>query len=340
MRLYDTETGYANMPEIITQPFPYILCVGGRGTGKTYGTLKFLLENHILFIYLRRTSAQMELIAKSQFSPIVQVGHDIGMELQSDMVGKYSAVVTNTDGEAVAYVMALSTIASIRSFDASSVEILVYDECVPEVHERTIKHESTAILQCIETCGRNREIQGKDPLKVVFLANANNFSAPVFDALGAIAPLELMRNKHLTQWHSKTRGLSIVMLNDSPISAEKRDTALYRLTAGDSEFAQMALDNAFSNDNFEDVTILPINEFSPLYGIPNTLCVYRHKSKNLYYVTDHFSGNPEIFDATKMGYARFRARSIKCWESYYNKNTKFQNAVVKAAYIKIMENKM
>ena len=63
MKLYES-SGYANMPAIIETDTPFILSIGGRGTGKTYGAIKYLLENNITFIYLRRTSAQMELGSK------------------------------------------------------------------------------------------------------------------------------------------------------------------------------------------------------------------------------------------------------------------------------------
>ena len=93
MKLYQKEGGWANMPEIIRQPEPFIICLGGRGTGKTYGSLKWCLENRIPFLYLRRKSSQMELVAKNEFSPIVKVGEDLGLHLTSSMLSKYAAGV-------------------------------------------------------------------------------------------------------------------------------------------------------------------------------------------------------------------------------------------------------
>ena len=125
MKLYNS-LGYANMRDIILQSeTPFILVIGGRGTGKTYTSLLTLLEEQIPFIYLRRTSAQMELVSREEFSPIVRIGSDLGMSLVCAPLSKYASGVymLGDDGKplggAIAYNMALSTIANARSFDAS-----------------------------------------------------------------------------------------------------------------------------------------------------------------------------------------------------------------------------
>ena len=55
MKLYN-KNGYADMHSIINIPVPFILCIGGRGTGKTYGAFVELLDNYQPFIYLRLTA--------------------------------------------------------------------------------------------------------------------------------------------------------------------------------------------------------------------------------------------------------------------------------------------
>ena len=77
MKLYQSN-GYANMRDIILQSeTPFLLCIGGRGVGKTYTSILTLLQERIPFIYLRRTSAQMELVSKEEFSPIVKIAGDL-----------------------------------------------------------------------------------------------------------------------------------------------------------------------------------------------------------------------------------------------------------------------
>lgn len=336
MRLYNCD-GWANMPDIIESPTPFVLCIGGRGTGKTYGAIKYLLENRIKFLYLRRTSSQMELVSKEGFCPIVKIGADLGMALCTVSLGKYATAVHrindegNAMGEAVAYIMALSTISSARSIEASSVTCLLYDECVPELHEKQIKAESTAFLNCVETISRNRELQGKEPLKVVCLANANNMEAAILKALNCIKPLDQMKKKRQSYRVDNVTGLTIALLNDSPISAEKRQTALYKLTMNTGDFTDMALANNFSQDNYIDIANRSLAEYNPVASI-GTITLYRHKNNYTWYVSETKSGSPEEFVNSLTERQRFRKKYFRAWEDYFDKKVLFENVSAKVFF--------
>lgn len=341
MKLYD-HNGYANMPSIMEAETPFVLCIGGRGTGKTYGAIKYLLEQEITFIYLRRTSAQMELVSKDEFSPIVKIAGDLGIQLTCASLGKYASGVYKVDeegkpiGNAIAMNMALSTIASCRSYDASSVSVILFDECISELHEKRMKAEDLAILNMYESVNRNREMQGQQPVKLVCLANANNLEAPVLQALNCVRTLDVMRKKGQTQRVDKTLGLTIILLNDSPISAEKRHTALYRLTLGQGDFNDMALENAFSKDNYTDLGVRPLNEYMPVAAI-GKICLYRHKTTYHWYVSETISGKPKVFENTITDRQRFRLYCIKSWQDYFEKKLTFENVSAKVFYKAVMQ---
>lgn len=340
MKLYDSN-GYANMPEIIESGTPFVLCIGGRGTGKTYGAIKYLLENNVLFLYLRRTSAQMELVSKEEFSPIVKIGSEVGMSLVSLPLSKYASGVYRLlpdgkpEAEAVAYNMALSTIANARSFDASRVKVILYDECIPERHERAITHEVEAFLNMYESIDRNRQLDGREPVKCVCLANANNMEAPILTALNCIKILDSMRRKRQTQYVNKTLGLSVYLLNNSPISAEKRETALYKLTMGSGDFSDMALNNEFSKDNYTDIGNRNLSEYIPVASI-GTICLYRHKSNYTWYVSETKSGKPKEFENTLTDRQRFRMYCVRSWKDYFENKMLFENASAKVFYKAVM----
>lgn len=343
MHLYQSN-GYANMPAIIESETPFVLCIGGRGTGKTYGAIKYLLENDILFLYLRRTSAQMELVSKDDFSPIVKIGSDLGLALVSVPLSKYASGVyrLNSEGEPdqpAAYNMALSTIANARSFDASKVKVILYDECIPEQHERMISHEKEAFLNMYESIDRNRQLDGKPPVKCVCMANANNMEAPILQALNCIKLLDRMRKKGRTQLVDKTIGLSIYLLNNSPISAEKRKTALYQLTLGEGDFSDMALKNEFGKDNYTDIASRPLQEFIPIASI-GSICLYRHKNDYSWYVSETISGKPKEFENTLTDRQRFRIYCIKSWQDYFEKRLTFENVNAKIFYKAVMMENM
>ena len=44
------ENGYVNMAKIIETDVPFIFVIGGRGTGKTYGTLQYMLNQNSTFM--------------------------------------------------------------------------------------------------------------------------------------------------------------------------------------------------------------------------------------------------------------------------------------------------
>lgn len=340
MKLYQSN-GYANMADMIESPTPFCLTIGGRGTGKTYSSIKYLLENKVLFIYLRRTAAEMELAGKTEFSPIVKIGHDIGMELCCEPLSKYVYGVYHIDGDGkplgspIAYNMALSTIASCRSFDASSVKVVLFDEAIPENHVKRMRNENLSILNMYESLNRNREMQGEPPLKLVCLCNANNMEAPVLDALGCIRTLDDMRKKGQSQKVISAKGLSIFLLNNSPISAEKQETALYKLAQHQDEFTDMALDNAFSKDNYTDIENRPLAEYVPFASIGG-ICLYRHKHNYEWYVSETISGKPVEFENTITDRQRFRLYCLRSWEDYFARKIKFENVSAKVFYKAVM----
>ena len=340
MKLYDSN-GYANMPAIIETETPFVLVVGGRATGKTWGSIHHMLANKIPFIYLRRTAAQMELVSKAEFSPIVKIGSEMGVPLICVPLSKYASGVYTLDddgkpAEAVAYNMALSTIANARSFDASRVKVILYDECIPELHERSMSHEEDAFLNMYESINRNRELNGYDPVKCVCLANANNMEAAILRALDCVRTLDHMRKKKQTQHINKTTGLSIFLLNQSPISAEKRETALYKLTSyGQTDFNDMALENAFSKDNYTDIQVRPLNEFLPVAAI-GSICLYRHKTTYDWYVSETISGKPKQFENTITDRQRFRLFCVRSWQDYFDKRLTFENVNAKVFYKAVM----
>ena len=339
MKLYQHD-GYANMPDIIQATTPFILCIGGRGVGKSYGSIKYFLENDIPFIYLRRTAAQMELVSKEEFSPIVKIGSDLGMALKIESLSKYASGVYHLDEDGkpekpAAFNMALSSIASCRSFDASGIDYILYDECIPEKHEKRMSHESEAILNMYESIDRNRQLDGKPPVKLICLANANNLEAPILQALNCVKILDTMRRKNQTQKVNERTGLSIFLLNNSPISAEKRQTALYKLTLGQGDFNDMALENAFSRDNYTDIGHQPLNEYMPVAAI-GSICLYRHKTNYNWYVSETISGKPVMFDNTITDRARFQRYAGNSWKAYFEKRLTFENVNAKVFYKCIM----
>jgi hypothetical protein len=327
------------MDAITDLPTPFILCIGGRGVGKTYGELQVMLQRGYTFLYLRRTTDEMKLVSKPEFCPIVQVARDMGRVLTCDSLSTYVSGVTEAHEDEqtrIAFIMSLTGVAHARSFDGSSITHIVYDEACPEEHLKTIRKEDLCFLNMYESIDRNRQLQGKAPVKCIVLANANNLEAPIFKALNCIKTLDDMRKKSQSVRVDEKRGLSIVLLNDSPISTIKSGTALYKLSRGvDNDFASMALDNQFGKDNYTDIAQKPLAEYIPIACI-GSICLYRHKSAYVYYVCEHISGKPKKYENTIIDRVRFRKDNFAAWEAYFAKRLVFENVNAKLFFRAVM----
>ena len=68
-----SKDGWINWDYIIQQKAVFTMTVGARGTGKTYGLMKYLIEHEIRFIYLRRLKTQIDSCAKAAGNPFKRI---------------------------------------------------------------------------------------------------------------------------------------------------------------------------------------------------------------------------------------------------------------------------
>lgn len=314
MGLY-LDNGYVNIPHVLSRGMTFNFMIGGRGTGKTFGALDYVLEEHKKFCLMRRTQSQLDTIARPDTSPFkaVQRTKDYNWTCEPLSIGKsvYGYFKTTTDpekstpiyGELLGYAIALSTVANLRGFDMSDVDLLIYDEFIPETHERSLKNESDAFFNCYETLNRNRELQGRKPIQVLCLANANDFACPILIGLNLVSTVERMISQGKTEYVNPQKSVGIYLLTDSPVSMKKRETALYKLTHG-TAFSEMAVSNAFEGTNDPDVYSVDLREYNPLVAV-GELCIYKHKSAKTYYISVHRSGSVGSYSGDGIDMKRF-----------------------------------
>lgn len=316
------------MEKIISLDMPFTFIVGARGVGKTYGGLEYMTERGLKYMYMRRTQGQADLINKPEFTPFKDLNIDKGWNVITKPISKYNAGFYMADengevsGAPLGYTCALSTLSNLRGFGASDIECLFYDEFIPEKHERPIKNEGEALFNAYETINRNRELKGRAPLKLICAANSNDLGNPVFMALGLVRKAENMRRRNQTLHIDKERGICLILVDKSPISQAKRNTALYRLTKG-SEFAEMALDNNFAHEEVGRIKPLPLKELIPLVGI-GELTIYHHKSNQLLYASTHRTGSPPIYSMGEQDRKRFIRKYGWIWDIYMTNNIVFE----------------
>ena len=327
------QNGYLNIKQILSYGLPFNFCIGGRGVGKTYGTIKTAYEDNMRFILMRRTQAQCDLINKPEFNPFKVLNNDIGSNAIVKSISKYNAKIveeTEEDERLLGYTCALSTIANMRGFDASDVELMIYDEFIPEKHERAIKNEGSAFLNAYETINRNRELKGEKPLQVICLANAFNIANPIFLELGLVGRCEKMKNSGQELFIDRERGVLVVLLQKSKISKAKADTALYRLSSG--SYTDMALSNDFVYNNSDNIKSMSLKEFKPICTV-GEISIYKHKSKRLFYVSEHRTGSAPVYKSDEINLQRYRKNhGLTLYSAYMRNNVICESLLTKSLF--------
>lgn len=327
-------SGYVDIEKILSYKLPFNFLLGGRATGKTYGALKTLYQTDTRFMLMRRTQAQCDLINKPEFNPYKVICNDLGVDICVRSISKYNSLIYESFGDdaekTLAYTCALSTIANMRGFDASDCKVLLYDEFIPERHERAIKNEGSAFLNAYETINRNRELKGEDPLQALCLANAFNIANAIFLELGLVGVCERMKAKGQELYINRERGILIALLDKSRISQQKKDTALYRVAGG--AFAEMALANDFSYNDASDIKSRSLKEYRLLCSI-GEISIYKHKSERRYYISEHRTGTAPEYKSDEVGLKRYQKNhGLMLYSAYMRGNVQFENMLTKSLF--------
>ena len=320
-KLY-TAAGWVNWDYIMNQGETIISVVGARGTGKTYGCFKWLVENRKRFIYLRRLKSQLDECKKESGNPFKKLNNDNGINIKPFTAG--GTVLFNYEekaGETAAVGVALSVVANVRGIDFSDYDYIVFDEFIASDGERPIKNEFQAFLNFYETVNRNRELEGKQAVKCIMLGNANRISNPYFTGWHNMRRILNMIKGQQCVWRNGDGSRMIILLLDSPISERKQQTVLYQ--NANNDFIRMALDNAFRTDETR-IRSEPLKEYNHIVSV-GEIGIYEHKSERKYYVSATISKQP-YYEAYGIGLKMFQ-QDYYMMRVYYmvNKTVTFEN---------------
>lgn len=332
-----TEQGYIDFAQLMKDKNPFIFIVGGRGSGKTFGAIQYALREKKTFFFMRRTQTQIDMIRNDAFSPFKAVNESICVATiskgltgvyygQQDQSGSWSP-----SGAPIGYMCALSTISNIRGFDASMVDLIIFDEFIGEAHERPIRNEGSAFLNAYETINRNRELDGREPVQLLALANSNSLANPIFVELELVTPVEKMLRNGQDAYCNAARGVSVYMVNHSPVLDAKSRTALYRL-AGEGEYAEMALENKFTKEEMDRIESRDLKPYRLICTV-GEICVYKRKDNADYYITGHKAGSTQAeYKASPMDLKRFKRDQYFLWLAYLKGKIFFESYIQKVLF--------
>lgn len=284
-KLY-TNQGWLDWDYLYNRTGAFCMVVGARGTGKTFGLLKYVVEHNIKFMYVRRLKTQLDESTTQQGNPFKSVNRAIDAGIYPK-ANKTSVLFLEPGPDQDAppivrgYGVALSTFATLRGVDYTDVECIIFDQAVPMAGQKPIKQEFPAFLNLYETVNRNRELFGRPPVKCFLLGNANKLANPYFTGWGFMGTALNMIRGGQSFWQSPDKTRIMVMMVDSPISERKRTTALYKNSS--ASFDKMALSNTFTTDPTR-VKSRPLQQYNHICSV-GQIGFYKHKSKSEIYVS-------------------------------------------------------
>lgn len=307
--------GWVNIPSIASLGCWCNILIGKRQVGKTYGTLKYELENNIHFLYLRRTTTEFEAITSdpelNPFLPLRSAGFEADVVKSGKVtysIGKYEY---DEDGkptkclEKYGIGMTLPSIANIRGFNGSQFEDVVFDEFIPEKIVVKRKAEGDALLNAYVTINGNRELQGKKPLRIWLLANAFDIASPILVELGVVDEIAKLARTG-KEWTVTNSGVFIGMPKSSAVSEKRANTAFMRhmMKNKNSKFYQMAMENKFSYNDLTAVRPMNLRGMQPAFEVAGLYC-YQYDG-NHYYLCSSPHQSRETYPDTAAGKQAFR----------------------------------
>ena len=138
---------------------PVSIVIGGRGIGKTYSTISFLMESGEKFIYLRNTDVQLRESASDFGNPFKRWNLDHGRNIEIHPEGKHYIISENE--EILGYAAALSTFKNLRGVDLSDIRYVFFDEFIER--DKIRFDQFSAFANMYETINRNREVLVLEP---------------------------------------------------------------------------------------------------------------------------------------------------------------------------------
>ena len=329
-----TADGWVNWDYIMSQDATFISIVGARGVGKTYGCFKKLVTEGKKFIYLRRLKSQLDQCGKPEGNPFKKINDDTGHDVKPfPSGGIISFREGDKAGELVSVGVALSVVANIRGVDFSDFDYIVFDEFIASIGERPIKNEFSAFLNFYETVNRNRELIGKEPVKCIMLGNANTLINPYFSGWHFMKTAVRMITGGQMVWRTEDKTRMVILLLNSPISEQKRGTALYQNAT--SDFIDMALDNSFRTDETK-IKSEPLREYIHLVSV-GEIGIYKHKSERKYYVSGTQAKEP-YYDSFGIGLKMFQQDYYMLRVHYMvSKNVLFESFEVEVIFRELFD---
>lgn len=271
------------------------IVIGGRGTGKTYSSLRYVTDENQKFIFMKRTNKDVDLMCQNpkrdqkfdvELSPYKSLNRDYNYNIHAIKLyeGFGGFWKCDTDGEPIGdprgYILSFNAVSKFKGFDLSECDYIIFDEFIPLPYERVNRHEGIELLDLYRTVGRANNIINGKILKLICLANATTVSCPVINDFELTDTIVGMQARGESALYLDDRAIFIRIVPDINGFREKESqNPIYKAMRG-TKWAQMSLDNEFAYNDFSNVRRRNLKNY-------RCLCHVRNKLKDYYiYVGD------------------------------------------------------
>ena len=263
LKYYDVKYDLQMYPDALI----YVV-ISSRGRGKTYSALKYAYEHNIPIIYMKRTNDDVAFICREiesglDTSPYYPINRDLHTDIRPKLIDtgvggfwSYEKDENNDDVPGplpIAYALSLNAVKRVKGFDASRCDWILLDEFIPQIGERVLRTEGELLLDLYMTVSRDREKRGKDHLKLLLFANAEDISTPITNTLEIVDQIADLYASGCSHFYDEDRKIMIHRITDEEVpltSAEK--SGIYATMAG-TTWASKTFEGYFSKNDFSNV---------------------------------------------------------------------------------------
>lgn len=242
-----------------------IVCWSKRGPGKTYSTLWSSYHYPVPMIYMKRTNDDVDFICNEQMdlSPYKSVNRDKHINVKPMLIdkgmGAFYNMIENDEGKEipsgppVSLLLSLNKIKAIKGMDLSDYDWLVLDEFIPQPGEIVKYKEGEMLLSLYMTVARDRQKRGREPLKLILFANAEEISTPITNTLEIVDDMVELQASGKSHLYLKDRKILLHHITEEEIPmTEAEKVGIYEAMAG-TAWARKTFEGEFSGNDFSCV---------------------------------------------------------------------------------------
>ena len=300
----DYNDGYYHISKDVEQyPDAVIYIVWSRrGPGKTYSALRYPYHKFIT-LYLKRTNKDVKTICEyagdldfdpSPWSPLNRdFGINVKPRLLKDGFGAFYDADEdgNPAGAVVNYIASLNAIKQVKGMDLTAAEWIIFDEFIPQAGEVVKKAEGEMLLDLYETVNRDRRKRGRNGLKLILFANAEEISTHITNALEVVDTMAMMQATGQYLYYDADRGILFHHITEAEFPMQEIELHdMFRVMKG-TAWAEKSFGGQFALNDFSAVCRKSMKHLRCLYHIKyrrkNDAYIYISNKDGTYYMTSH-----------------------------------------------------